>query len=361
MDLIVLIELTAGLACLVAGAELLVRGSSRLARAFGLSPLIIGLTVVAYSTAGPELAVSLQALWSSQPDLVLGNIIGSNLFNVLCILGLASFITPLVVAQQVIRLDVPIMIGVSFLVLLLGLDGEMSRLDGLVLLGSGIAYTLLLLTQGGQEPDESVQEEYNHQYGFLKTLSVPAWALNCSLIVLGVGCLGGGARFMVHGATRFAQYFGISDLVIGLTVVAIGTSLPELATSVVASLRRERDIAVGSVIGSNIFNLLIVLGISSLCSPTSIAIPPGVLRFDLPVMIAVAIACLPIFFTGYVISRWEGMVFLAYYGAYTTYLILRTTEHDGLSVFSTVLAFFVIPLTVITLVTIAWRSWRQGQ
>jgi cation:H+ antiporter len=356
MNVTTLIGLGIGLALLVAGAEALVRGASRLAGAMGLSPLVIGLTIVAYGTSAPELAVSLKSIWSDQAAVAVGNVIGSNLFNVLCILGFSSIITPLVVAQQLIRLDVPIMIAVSVLMFVLGLDGQISRFDGILLTLGGVVYTWFLFTQGDQEPDEMVQEEYNREFGPGPKSTLALWVVNLGLIIGGTGLLVGGASLMVENAVKIAEYFHVSKLIIGLTIVAMGTSLPELATSVIASLHRERDIAVGNVVGSNIFNILAVLGIASTFSMNGIQVPEEALRLDIPVMIAVAVACLPIFFSGNVISRWEGMVFLAYYAAYSTYIVLDATNHQGLSVFSAVLLFFVIPLTVITLLTIVWRS-----
>lgn len=361
MNLLPLVELGIGLTLLVFGAEALVKGASRLAIAAGISPLIIGLTIVAYGTSSPELAVSLKSVWSDQATLAVGNVIGSNLFNVLCILGITSIITPLIVAQQIIRLDVPIMIGVSVLMFVLGFDGRIGRMDGLLLTFGGIGYTLFLFTQSGQEPDEAVLDEYEQEYGSPFEGTIPAWLFNAGLILGGSGLLVGGSNLMVNGAVKIAESFNVSPLIIGLTIVAFGTSLPELATSVIASLHRQRDIAVGNVVGSNIFNILAVLGIAGTLSPDGIIVPPEVINFDLPVMIAVALACLPIFFSGNVISRWEGMVFLAYYAAYSTFLFLKTTDHDALSAFSMVLGFFVIPLTVITLLTVTWRTWRHDR
>lgn len=358
MGWFVLLELSIGLFLLVFGAEILVQGASRLAIAWGLSPLIIGLTIVAYGTSAPELAVSLQAIWSGEAGLAIGNIVGSNIFNILVILGISSVITPLVVAQQLIKLDVPIIIGLSFLLLFLGWDGEIDRWEGILLTFLGIVYTGYLFKQGNNE-DEAVHEEYiQDEIPWLEKLPLPSWSVDWVLIATGILALLSGSRFLVSGAITVAEFLGLSRLIIGLTIIAMGTSLPELATSVMASVRGKRDIAVGNVIGSNIFNILAVVGISATISPHGIQVPEAALRFDIPVMIAVAIACLPIFFTGNTIERWEGLMFLAYYAAYASYLFFDSTQHEGLSVFSAILAFFVIPLTVMTLATVSWRTWR---
>lgn len=359
MNWTALVGLGFGLVLLVFGAELLVQGASRLAIAWGLSPLIIGLTIVAYGTSAPELAVSVQASWAGEAGLSIGNVVGSNIFNVLMILGISSVITPLVVAQQLIRLDVPIMIGLSLAVLILGRDGSLNRWEGILLTLGAITYTLFLFKQGNQE-DQEVQDEYaQDEITWLDQLPLPSWLINWLLVMVGIGALVWGSQWLITGAVAIAEYLGLSRLVIGLTIVAAGTSLPELATSVMASIRGKRDIAVGNVIGSNIFNILAVLGISSSVSPNGIVVSDAAIHFDIPVMIAVAVACLPIFFTGNLIERWEGLMFLAYYAAYTTYLVLDATRHEGLTLFSAVLALFVIPLTVITLATVTWRSWRR--
>lgn len=358
MNVTTIVFLVLGLVLLVAGAEVLVRGASRLAATIGLSPLVIGLTIVAYGTSSPELAVSVQSALAGQADIALGNVIGSNIFNVLFILGLSSAIAPLVVAQQLVKFDVPIMIGVSFLTHLLAADGKISRFDGILLFLGGVAYTAFLIYQSRQEKDAAVQEEYTREYG-----NYPASKLfvNIAYIIAGLILLVLGSRWLVEGAIAIAKAIGVSELIIGLTIVAAGTSLPEVATSVIATLRGERDIAVGNVVGSNIFNLLVVLGLASIFAPDGINVPASALRFDIPVMIVVAISCLPIFFTRNVIDRWEGFLFLGYYVAYTTYLILNSTQHASLPVFNLVVVAFVIPITVVTLAVITWRSVRAAR
>jgi cation:H+ antiporter len=343
-----------GLGLLVAGAEALVRGASKLAAAIGISPLVIGLTVVAFGTSSPEMAVSVMSAYAGQADLAVGNVVGSNIFNVLFILGLSAAIAPLIVSRQLIRLDVPIMIGVSVLLLLLVLDGNINRLDGVLLFGGIIAYTVFQIVQARRERNNAENGEQIE-----KPTTLSQWLINFALVIGGLGLLVLGSNWLVDGAVFIAQSLGVSELVIGLTIVAAGTSLPEVATSVIASIRGQRDIAVGNVVGSNIFNILAVLGLSSLVSPESINVAASALRFDIPVMIVVALACLPIFFTGRVIARWEGFVFLAYYIIYTVYLILAATQNTALTTLNAALIWFVLPITIITLLVMTVGSLRD--
>jgi len=343
---------------LVVGAELLVRGSARLANAAGVSPLIIGLTVVAFGTSSPELAVTIQAGFSGQADVAVGNVVGSNVFNILFILGLSALIAPLVVAQQLVRLDVPLVIAASVLALLLALDGTIGRADGLLLFAGIIAYTTFLVRQSRRER-AAVRAEYAEAFG-----EPPAqrhsWLLNFGMLLLGLALLVVGARWLVEAAVGIATALGVSELVIGLTVVAAGTSLPEVATSVLASIRGERDIAVGNVVGSNLFNLLVVLGLGAVVAPAGLAVAPGALAFDFPVMIAVAVAALPVFFTGYTIARWEGLLFLAYYLAYVAMLVMEATQHAQLAEFRTAMLYYALPLTALTLGILVVRAIRGG-
>jgi cation:H+ antiporter len=350
--------LLAGLVLLVAGAEVMVRGAVRTAGSLGVSPLIIGLTVVALGTSSPELAVSVMSAAQGQADIALGNVVGSNIFNVLFLLGLSALIAPLVVAQQLVRLDVPLMIALSVLVLLMGLDGRIGVADGTLLVAGLVGYTFFLFYHSRRETEET-RQEYAREYGTRPAATAGRRLRDLGLIVSGLVMLVLGSRWLVAGAVSVAEYFGVSALVIGLTVIAAGTSLPEVATSVVASLRGERDIAVGNVVGSNIFNILCVLGLTAVVAPEGISVPGRALQFDIPVMIAVAVACLPIFFTGHRIARWEGAVLLGYYIAFTTYLVLEATRHATLPMFTAAMTGFVIPLTVLTLVVVSVRALRR--
>jgi cation:H+ antiporter len=345
-----------GLVLLVGGAEALVRASSLLARKAGISPLVVGLTVVAYGTSTPEIAVSLKGALSGQSDIALGNVVGSNIFNVLFILGASALITPLVVSQQLIRKDVPIMIGISLGTILFCLDGTVNRWEGGILLLGVIFYTVFLIKGSRLENNSEVKAEYEKEYSEGK--SSGSIFLQILWILAGLCLLVLGARYFVQSAVDIARALGLSELVIALTILAVGTSLPEVATSIMASIRNERDIAVGNVIGSNIYNLLAVLGISAVFAPKGIQVSPAALSFDLPVMLAVSIACLPIFFTGSRINRWEGGLFLGYYVAYTAYLIMLSTQHDQLPFFSRTMSLFVIPITVATLLVYAYRHYN---
>lgn len=346
-----------GLVFLIIGAEALVRGASRLAAILGISPLVIGLTVVAFGTSSPELAVSIKSALSGQASIAVGNVVGSNIFNVLFILGLSALIVPLVVAQQLVRLDVPLMIALSVIVLILSLDESFSRTDGVMLVVGLVIYVWFLISQSRRESVE-VRDEYAREFG-AESVAKGIWGKNLGLIVGGLVLLVLGSRWLVDSAVSFAQYLGISELVVGLTIVAAGTSLPEVVTSVIAALRGERDIAVGNVVGSNIFNIMGVLGLASIVAPTGIGVSPAVIGFDIPVMIGVALACLPIFFTGGVISRQEGILLLGYYIAYTLYLVLAVSHHDALPGFSAVMLYFVMPLTAGTLFIVALRQIRR--
>ena len=342
-----------GLTVLVVGADVLVRGASRLAVSFGVSPLVVGLTVVAFGTSAPEMAVSVGSALAGSPDLALGNVVGSNICNVLLILGISALITPLLVDEQIIRQEIPIMIGVSALLVVMALDGHLGLVESIVLFALVIAYTVFLIVQS-RRASKAVQEEFGTD---LPTSAWDRhWAVQVGLIATGLVMLIVGADWLVEAAVAFARAFGVSDLVVGLTVVAVGTSMPEIATSIVAAMRGQRDIAGGNVGGSNIFNILAVLGASGIASGTGLPVSEAARNFDLWVMLAVAFACLPIMITGREIARWEGGVFLAYYAAYTAWLVLQAQQHTSLPAFSGIMLGYVMPLTVITVVVSIVRS-----
>ncbi|OGB00874.1 MAG: sodium:calcium antiporter [Burkholderiales bacterium RIFCSPHIGHO2_12_FULL_61_11] len=350
-----------GLIGLIAGADLLVRGASKLALSFGVSPLVVGLTIVAFGTSAPEMAVSTGAVLNGQTDIAIGNVVGSNIFNVLFILGVSALITPLVVNIQLIRQEVPIMIGASLMLLVLGLDGKLGRPDGAILFALMIAYTAFLIVQSRDDNKAS----QNQCAAEIKPAVAGGWdsklPVQIVLIVLGLGLLVLGSDWLVTASTVFARAMGVSDLVIGLTIVAAGTSLPEVATSVMAAIKGERDIAVGNVVGSSTFNILGCLGLAGIASGDSgLVMAAAVLNFDIWVMIAVALACLPVFMTGHEIARWEGGVFVLYYAAYASYLILAAQQHDSLVLFSRAMMSFVIPITVITLIVVLLRRAKHA-
>ena len=351
MNPIAFLSLVAGLVLLVVGAEFLVKGASKIAAIVKISPLIIGLTIVAYGTSAPEMSVSVMSTFSNQADIAVGNVVGSNICNILLVLGLSSLVAPLVVTKQIIRSDVPIMIGVSLLLLVFCLDGEISRVDGIILFIGGALYTLSLIYQSSKQSDE--QDEFAQEYGFSGEITTRLWIKNIIFVIGGSVLLIYGSRLLVDSAIAIATNFGVSELLIGLTIVAFGTSLPELATSVVASFRGERDIAVGNVLGSNIFNILAVLGIAGALSPDGIGVRQNIVNFDLLVAIAVAIACLPIFYSGKRIDRWEGLLFLFYYLVYNGYLILQALNHPFLSVYTTIVLYIALPFSFIGIITAA--------
>jgi cation:H+ antiporter len=354
------VYLIAGLVLLVAGAEVLVRGAAKLAAQFGISPLVIGLTVVAFGTSAPETAVSVQAALNGSGDIAIGNVLGSNIANVLLILGMTALVAPLIVSRQLIRLDVPLMIGASLITYALAWDGSLSRLDGALLFTAVVSYTLFLIISSRRESAAAAaDDEFTKEFGLNEPAKPHASLINAGLVIVGLVLLVAGSNFLVEGAVILARALGLSELVIGLTVIAIGTSLPELATSIMAAIRGERDIAVGNIVGSNIFNLLCVLGLASLVSPQAISVAASALAFDFPVMIAVAFACLPIFFAGYTINRWEGLLFLAYYAAYTLYLVMVSTGRPFAETFGDAMIGYALPLTTVTLLVIAWRAWHK--
>lgn len=354
MDVLTVVLLVVGLVVLVVGGELLVRGAGGLAQALGMSPLLVGLTVVSFATSAPELAVSLDATLGGNPGLALGNVVGSNIANVLLVLGAAAVVLPLVVSNQLVRTDVPVMVALSVLTLLLALDGSIGRLDGVVLVVLLVVYVTRLVVV-------SLRDERRATAAAASPVPRPERTAgrllrDGALVAVGVGMLVLGARLLVGSATTIGESLGVSDLVIGLTVVAVGTSLPELATSVIAAVRGQRDMAVGNVVGSNIFNIGSVLGLSAAISPDGIPLEPGAVSLDLPIMIVVALALLPVAFTGAAITRWEGVAFLAYYAVYVAYLVLDSTGHDALGGFTSVVAGFLVPLTAFVLVALAVKE-----
>jgi len=349
-----------GLAALTAGGEALVRGASRLAGLLGVSPLVIGLTVVAFGTSAPELAVSLNASRGGGTDIAVGNVVGSNIFNVLFILGVSALISPLVVSSRLIRLDVPLMIAASVTTLLLGLDGAIARWEGAGMFAAVLLYVGWTVRDSRREV-AAVRREFEQAFEKKprRTRADTLWQI--ALIAVGLALLTLGAKWLVDGAAGLARLAGMSELLIGLTIVAAGTSLPEVAASVLASLRGERDIAVGNVVGSNLFNLLCVLGLTAAATPGGVPVSPQAVSLDIPIMIAVAVACLPIFFTGHEIARWEGGLFLAYYAAYMAHLILTAIDPTAGRTFGFVMFAFVAPLTAVTLTVSVTRRVRRGR
>lgn len=336
-----------GLALLVVGGEFLVRGAGDLARRLGMSSLVVGLTVVSVATSAPELAVTVDSVLRGAPDLAVGNVIGSNTANVLLILGAGALMAPLVVRRQLLRFDLPAMLLLSVALLLLGLDGTVGPLDGALLLGAFVAVMVTTVLIGRREPAGQPGEE--------AAPPQPVWRA-LLLVVSGVAALVVGAQLLVNGAVSIASGLGVSELVIGLTIVALGTSLPELAATIVAVRRGEVDMAVGNVVGSNIANIGLVLGMSGLFAPDGIPVTPASISLDLPLMIAAALALATVAFTGHRIVRIEGLVFVALYVAYLGYVVLASAEHDALTGFTTVMVWFVLPLLLVAAVITVWQE-----
>jgi len=345
-----------GLVLLVVGGELLVRGASTIATRVGISPLVVGLVVVSAATSAPELAVTVGAVIEGEPGLAVGNVIGSNIINILLILGLSALVLPLIIKQQLVRFDIPVMVGLSALLLVVSLDGRIDLVDGILLLAGLIVHVVLSIVISRREirvqatvpASESPSPEAD---SVADGKPVPLW-LAIVLVLGGIGLLVLGAQLLVDGAVSIAVSLGVSSLIVGLTVVAIGTSLPELATSIIAVRRGERDMAVGNIVGSNIFNIGVVLGVPAIIFGEGIPVPAAAIALDLPLMLATAIALLPIAFTGFVIARWEGALFVALYVTYTAYLVLAATEHDALEGFTDVMLWFVLPLLALTLAVV---------
>ncbi len=292
---------------------MLVKGAVAAASNLGVSPLAIGLTVVAFGTSAPELTVSTHAAFEGLGDIAVTNVVGSNIFNVAFILGLAALICPIRVTKQLIRWDVPVMIGVSILCILFLLDRHVSRLEGLIFFAGIAAYTVWTFRQAKREPDPSFGSAELSGQAQTKT----GIFMTAGLIVLGLAFLVLGSKALIAGSLRLARSYGISEAVIGLTIISAGTSLPELATSVVAALRKQPDISIGNIVGSNIFNILAILGVSSLLMPYS---SPGLTNVDLAAMLAIAVLCWPFMWSGYILSRIEGLIFLILYGLYLWHL-----------------------------------------
>ena len=347
-----------GLVILVGGGELLVRGASSLAARWGLSPLVVGLTVVAVGTSAPEFAVTVQSVLRDQTDLAVGNVVGSNIVNVLLILGVAALILPLAVKEQLVRVDVPVMIVLSAGLLVFALDGTISPANALVLFALWLTHTIVIIVLSRREtvrarPGSRTAEPADETPEDRTTPPAspgPGVAMSAVLIAVGVALLVAGADILVTGSVNIATSLGLSGLVIGLTVVAVGTSLPELVTSLVAAVRGERDIAIGNVVGSCIANIGLVLAVPALFADGGIPVAAAAIALDIPLMVATAIVLVPIIFTGFTVERWEGGLFIALYAAYLAFLVLDATGHEALSGYTSTMMLFVLPLVVAGLI-----------
>jgi len=307
--LFVLIALT----LLYFGASWLVTGSSSLAIKAGVSPLVAGLTVVAFGTSSPELVVGINTALAGQGNIAIGNIVGSNIFNICIILGISSIIAALKIKMQLLKMDIPILIITTIAFMILFNDRQISRIEGGILLSGIILYTILNIVLARREKNKEVMDEFDK--------SIPKsnmkWYYSAGMVVIGIGVLVAGSELLVKGAVQIARVLGVGETIISLTIIAAGTSMPELASSVVATIRKEYDIAIGNIIGSNIFNILGIIGISSLISPLSAM---AISNIDLYIMLGVTLLLLPFFRTKYSLTRDEGIFMVVLYLMYLYYL-----------------------------------------
>lgn len=359
MDWIPIAWMAGGLFALTLGGEMLIRGASRLAAFLGLSPLVIGLTVVAYGTSAPEMAVSVNAGLQGNASIAVANVVGSNIFNILFILGLCALILPLSVTPQLVRRDVPVMIASSVVTWAMAFDGRIARWEALLLLAAIVLYTAVAL-RVGRKDHARVLDEYAEEFGEPPATGGKLWPTVISLLLVAVGLvlLVVGSNWFVEGAIKVARWLGVSEVIIGLTIVAAGTSLPEVAASIVAAIHGQRDIAIGNAVGSNICNLLAILGVAGAVTPGGLAVAPQMLQVDLPVMVGVAVICLPMFYTGYSIKRSDGFLLFGGYLAYTAYLVLYAAE-SSMSVLFGKSALLIALLISGFLITLAARTWRR--
>lgn len=319
IDPLTVVLLLVGFVLLVVGAEWLVRGASAIAAAAGVGPVVIGLTIVAYGTSAPELAVSVGGVLTGANDIAVGNVVGSNAFNLLVVLGLAALAGGLVVHERIVRIDVPLLLAATLVTWWMASDGVIGRLEGGLLFASALAYTAWLVIAARREPRDRTAGFAATAPDRLEARMRPIRAV--LLLVVGLGVLVLGADLLVDSAVSLAAAFGVSDLVIGLTIVAVGTSLPELATSVVAARRGERDIAVGNAVGSSLFNLIVVLGGAALVGPSGMPVNADALALDLPVAVVIVLVTVPALALGLRMAPWEGVVLLAVYTAYLVVMV----------------------------------------
>jgi cation:H+ antiporter len=347
--MLITVYIVCGLILLIGGAEFLVRGAVRIAKLAGVSPLVIGLTVVAFGTSAPEMAVCTKASLAGNTGIALGDVVGANILNPLLVLGISSLFGPLIVARQLVCLDLPVMIGASLVLWLIAAGGVVQPWHGAILLLAAVVYTVFVIRKSRREMLTPVDKEEIGEVESLGGVRQGLWwnLLYVGFVLLGLGMLVGGSDLLVKGAVELARMFGVSEVVIGLTVVALGTTSPEMTTSIVASLRGHRDIAVGNVVGSNVFNIMAVLGMAAAVSGDGITIPQTALAFDIPLMVGVAVICLPVFLSGMVISRAEGVFFVLCYSGYTLYHIAIARNPGSEMNIGSVVAYVVITVAAV--------------
>ncbi|MAO64315.1 MAG: hypothetical protein CL666_04895 [Balneola sp.] len=339
-----------GLVMLIAGAELFLKSVDKFGLAWSVSPVVMGLTVVAFATGAPELAISLQAAAEGKPDLVLGNILGSNIANILLILGIAGLVKPLKITNRIIKIDVPVVIGASVLLFVLAMDGSLTPRDGFIILAALVVYSLFVYRQ--IRKDRQVNRLKNEENPSKLDEPVTAWFYTKYILILliGLAFIVSGSRWMVDAAVEIAGVLGISELIIGLTIVSIGTSLPEVATSLSAVRHNDSDTAVANVMGSNLYNIFLTLGLTIVVAPGALSVSPDALKLDMPIMIAVALACLPLFWPGKQLGRIEAGGFLFYYIAYMAYLVLISIQHPLEQTMEWWMVWVIMPVTVVLII-----------
>lgn len=312
-----LIFILIGFVLLYFGAEWLVKGAASLAVKLGISQLVVGLTVVAFGTSAPELVVSLDAGLKGHGDIAIGNVIGSNMFNIAVILGISAMICPIKIHRQILRFDAPLMMIVTILFSLMIIDHKVGRIEGLILFSGIVAYTAYSVFGAKKHPADNpeIEKEVADETSEISEISICMF-----FVVAGLATLIVGSKFLVEGAVNVAKIFNVSEAVIGLTIVAAGTSLPELATSVVAAVKKKSDIAIGNIVGSNIFNIMCIIGLTGLITPITF---PGISMTDLAFMLLTTFILFPFMLSGKILNRLEGLVLFIIYVIYV-YLLLPT-------------------------------------
>ena len=353
--LLTIVLFIAGLAALIFGAELFLKAVDHFGLKWGVSPLIMGLTVVAFATGAPELAISLKAAMNGSADLVLGNIVGSNIANILLILGITAVIAPINITARIVRIDLPIVIAASMSLYFLARDGELSMFDGIILLLELSAYSFYTFLHIKKTRNQGAEEGEIFEYDEdPEDLAKGSWFYfkNIGLLVIGLALIVFGSDWMVNSAVEIATVLGMSELVIGLTIVSIGTSLPEVATSLSAARKGKADIAVANVLGSNLYNIMLTLGLTLVIAPNVLDVSPQAIVLDLPFMVAVSLSCIPIFVAGFNITRSDGLIFLFYYATYLAYLVLLALNNSMTNRIEQAMLYVVLP---ITLAYVIWR------
>lgn len=313
-----------GLAVMIAGAELMVHGGTRIAARLGIPPIVIGLTIVAIGTSMPELAVGIDAVLQGNGDLAVGNIAGTNAVNILLILGLSAAIRPLALRPETMWLHLPAIVAASFALLFMARDGSLSRIDGGILVGASLIYTVVVVEVSRRE---SRAAKLPCQAVGLAPAPATRHSIvsNLGALVVGIAIVVVAADWLVEGSIDLARIWGVSDEFIGLTIVAIGTSSPELVTTVVSTIRNQRDIAIGNLLGSSVYNILFILGVTCLFPSSPVPVARSLITVDIPVMAAASLLCVPVFYSNREVSRLEGLLFVSAYAAYLTYLIVTRT------------------------------------